>query len=370
MSGGGLYGCDGLISNCTIAGNSAAIYGGGIYSFYPGNPIITNCILWGNTAEAKGNQIALRTPMGSNIPSTMMIAYSNVEGGLAAAYIDTCCSIIWDLGNIDADPLFTDEPNSDYHLLPASPCINTGDPNYVPEPNETDLDGLPRVIGGRVDMGAYEFNHQPVAVAGPNQTVYAWINGFADVNLDASASYDDDNDVLDYYWSWTIDGNTYEANDITPTIKLPVGKHTIELVVDDGIDLSEPNYCTITVIKAVRGKLLLRPRVIETKSHGKWILAALFIPPVPGEKVNTNEPLRLYPGDIEAKHQQFVIYGRLGHSPTIALALFDKQQVIDALGPGQVEVSVVGEFLTGRFFFGSDTIKIIAPPHRPPHYWR
>ncbi|MHC4313351.1 MAG: right-handed parallel beta-helix repeat-containing protein [Planctomycetota bacterium] len=42
-------------------------------------------------------------------------------------------------------------------LLPGSPCIDAGDPNYISEPNETDLDGNPRVIGGRVDMGAYEF---------------------------------------------------------------------------------------------------------------------------------------------------------------------------------------------------------------------
>jgi probable HAF family extracellular repeat protein/parallel beta-helix repeat protein len=48
----------------------------------------------------------------------------------------------------------------DYHLLPGSPCINAGDPDYVAGPNETDLDGLPRVIGGRIDMGAYEFNHE------------------------------------------------------------------------------------------------------------------------------------------------------------------------------------------------------------------
>jgi hypothetical protein len=53
----------------------------------------------------------------------------------------------------------------DYHLAPDSPCIDTGDPNYVPGPNETDLDNMSRLVDGdcndtvRVDMGAYEFSY-------------------------------------------------------------------------------------------------------------------------------------------------------------------------------------------------------------------
>jgi hypothetical protein len=71
----------------------------------------------------------------------------------------------WGDGNIDADPCFVElgywDVNGvwvegDYHLLPNSPCIDAGDPDYVAGPNETDLDGKPRVMGGRVDMGAYE----------------------------------------------------------------------------------------------------------------------------------------------------------------------------------------------------------------------
>ncbi|MHC4213186.1 MAG: LamG-like jellyroll fold domain-containing protein [Planctomycetota bacterium] len=50
------------------------------------------------------------------------------------------------------------EPNyGDYHLLPASPCIDSGDPNYVLEPNELDLDGNLRELGPAIDMGAYEY---------------------------------------------------------------------------------------------------------------------------------------------------------------------------------------------------------------------
>ncbi len=406
--------------NCTIVDNRAGKRGGGILATSSAGVIIANSILWNNSAS-EGGQLSLYATAHISGPSTAQIYYSVLGGGIQEIYrppgqtgykviIENC---------VDVDPLYT----HDYHLLPDSPCINAGDPNYVPEPNETDLDGLPRVIGRRIDMGAFEFNHRPVADAGPNQTVYAWIDGFADVNLDGSGSYDDDNDVLDYYWSWTIDGNTFTSEstdgivnlldfaafakqwpqpenpfadlsiltkawlstpaspnwnrqcDIAPPgavlmLELPVGEHIIELIVSDGIDESEPDYCTITVIGAVHGRLMITPRVLEARSKGKWILATLFIPPTPSEEVNTEEPLRLYPGGIEAEHQRFFRYGRPGHSYTIALALFDKQQVIDALGPGRVEVSVVGRFLTGRYFFGSDTIKIIAPPHWPPPHRR
>jgi hypothetical protein len=379
-----------VITNCTFSGNSAPrsdqydyIGHGGAISSIKGETTLINCILYDNWAQY-GDEIALLSP------SKVDVNYSLVEGGQAAVYTKPDSTLIWGPGNIDADPCFIEpgywvdandhniivEPNDpnavwldgDYHLLPASPCINAGDPNYVPEPNETDLDGLPRIIGGRIDMGAYEFNHQPVAIAGPNQTVYAWLDGFADVNLDGSASFDDDNDVLDFYWSWTIGGVTYEANGVNPTIKLPVGIHTIELVVDDGIDLSEPNYCTITVIKAVRGRLMLSPNVLQTKSCGKWLIATLFIPYVPGEKVNTTVPLLLYPSGIEAKYQYFSKNRRFCCAPTIALAFFDKQQLIDALGPGRFDVDVVGEFLSGRFLFGSDSIKITTPKP-PPNRW-
>jgi subtilisin family serine protease len=378
-----IFNCNPTITNCAFIGNSSDD-GGGMFYYYQSSPIITGCTFSGNLAR-NGNALACGVDSLS-LPSDVQIANCILaDGGIEIQNFDNSVITItysdvmggWPgSSNINADPHFVGPGywdangtwvDGDYHLLPNSPCINTGDPNYVPEPNETDLDGLPRVIGGRIDMGAYEFNHQPVAVAGPNQTVYAWIDG-ADVNLDGSASYDDDNDVLDYYWSWTIGGDTYKANGVRPTIKLPVGIHTIELVVNDGIDLSEPAYCTITVIKAVRGRLIITPRVIETRCFGKWIIATLFILPVPGEKVNTTVPLRLYPSGIEAKYQHFYRYGRFSFSPTFALAFFDKKQVIDALGPGRFEVSVVGEFLSGRYFFGSDFIRIVSPPPPPPHY--
>ena len=37
-----------------------------------------------------------------------------------------------------------------------SPCKNAGDPSFIPFAGQTDLDGQPRVVDGRVDMGADE----------------------------------------------------------------------------------------------------------------------------------------------------------------------------------------------------------------------
>jgi len=52
--------------------------------------------------------------------------------------------------------------STDYHLLPGSPCINAGDPDYVSDPEETDLEGNHRISGKVIDMGAYEYQHRAV----------------------------------------------------------------------------------------------------------------------------------------------------------------------------------------------------------------
>jgi len=49
-------------------------------------------------------------------------------------------------------------PAPNLHLTATSPCINKGNPATVLVGGETDFDGDARSIGGRVDMGAYEYN--------------------------------------------------------------------------------------------------------------------------------------------------------------------------------------------------------------------
>ncbi|MBN2182144.1 MAG: hypothetical protein JW715_09540 [Sedimentisphaerales bacterium] len=147
--GGAVYNlsCEPVLNNCTFAQNWAG-EGNAIYckSEDERNTItLTNCILWdyGTEIETWDNNL-----------SVINVSYSNIRGGWEGE------------GNIDEDPLFVDQLGPDYRfrteddnlrLVPVSPCVDTGQSDYVAGASETDLDGNPRIIRSRVDMGAYEF---------------------------------------------------------------------------------------------------------------------------------------------------------------------------------------------------------------------
>jgi len=102
------------------------------------SPIVTNCIFWANYAQGDGNEIY-------NYSSNPTVSYCDVQGG-------------WPGGtNINCDPCFVDADANNYHLDVNSSCIDAGDPDFNPNPPETDIDGEPRMVNGRVDMGADEY---------------------------------------------------------------------------------------------------------------------------------------------------------------------------------------------------------------------
>lgn len=175
-SGAGAYlgGSGTRVASCSFVGNSALEAGGGLTDFAI-NGELENVLLYGNSAGISGAQIAP-----SPYPSDeLSVSYCDVEGSGGSSFWDLALGT--DLGgNLDVDPMFVrapddggdgwgDDPetlevdegaNDDYgdlRLMSGSPCINAGDPVYVAEAGETDLDGHPRVLCGRVDMGAYEF---------------------------------------------------------------------------------------------------------------------------------------------------------------------------------------------------------------------
>ncbi len=156
-NGGGIY-CVfrsyPTLTNCTISGNTADYNGGGIGGYYYSTPTLSNCILWGNVPEEI--QAILDNPI---------VAYCDIQSGTGQSWFGEGC--------VDLNPQFVDAngPDDDpdtwednnYRLVLGSPCIDTGNPAFLPDPGVVDLDQHLRLWDGNgdgvaiVDMGAYEF---------------------------------------------------------------------------------------------------------------------------------------------------------------------------------------------------------------------
>src|SRR5262249_16704802 len=63
--------------------------------------------------------------------------------------------------NINAQPMFVDSSNSDFHLQSNSPCINVGIVDTSFALPDIDIDGNPRIFGAAPDMGAFELQENP-----------------------------------------------------------------------------------------------------------------------------------------------------------------------------------------------------------------
>ncbi|MBI5787672.1 MAG: right-handed parallel beta-helix repeat-containing protein [Candidatus Schekmanbacteria bacterium] len=151
--GGGLFVGEESIANivnCTISGNTAVISGGGIVcssSCCYAEARVVNSILWGNVRAVINVGTVSDEIYLAFSGNSADITYSDIQGGWPGT------------GNIDADPMFTDQTAGDYRLLSNSPCINTGagDKFAYPQLPDHDFDGEKRPFKSAYDMGADEY---------------------------------------------------------------------------------------------------------------------------------------------------------------------------------------------------------------------
>jgi hypothetical protein len=144
------------------------VNGGGAYGNW-----LSNRIVYFNTA-----------PVGANY------------GPLSSALSYSCTTPLPTngMGNITNAPLFVDYASGDLRLQSNSPCINAGDNAFVSGP--TDLDGNPRIVGGMVDLGAYEYQGTGSLMS------YAWLQQYG-LPTDGSADVADaDADGMNNWQEW------------------------------------------------------------------------------------------------------------------------------------------------------------------------
>jgi len=140
------------LTNNTIVGNTTDLEGGGIHCSEKSDLTVSNTILWNNHAP-EGPEIWIGN---GAFPSTLTISHCDLDGGQASIYLDSGCTLNMGAGMIDADPLFVDPANGDYHLFFHSPCSDAGDASAPGLPSE-DFEGDPRSASNGVDVGADEF---------------------------------------------------------------------------------------------------------------------------------------------------------------------------------------------------------------------
>lgn len=185
--GGGAW--NGQIYNCLLIGNSAPNGGGA------GNASLLNCTIVNNSASNNGGGT-----FGCGVCNSVVyynIAPTNADASSTSprfSCLNPLPTGIPTFNNITNAPLFVDPDHGGYQLQSNSPCVNSGDNGYVI--TATDLDGNPRIVGGTVDIGAYELQ-TPVS-----RISYAWLQQYGLPITTNSNTGDPDNDDMNNYQEW------------------------------------------------------------------------------------------------------------------------------------------------------------------------
>jgi Bacterial TSP3 repeat/PKD domain len=208
QEGGGVFcdGADAVVSNCVVIGNTAYSGGGALAG------IFDNCLLVQNSAIAVGggaygctlNNCTLTENSCPNCGAGARectldncISYYNLGDNYCGGSLDHCCTtpLPAGSGNITSEPLFIGQAVGNLRLQSNSPCINAG--NNANAPAGTDLDGRPRIVGGTVDIGAYEY-------MGPFN---AWLQQYGLATNGAADFIDTDGDGLNNYQEYIAGTN-------------------------------------------------------------------------------------------------------------------------------------------------------------------
>ena len=153
----------------TLVVNNSAKYGGGVYCYGATDKavLISNSTIANNSATSSGSGLHLETANGTLEIRNSIIAlntgktdvYKKSTGRSIKAINTLSTYTAWTSGKNNllfqsALPLFTDVSTSDFTLAASSQALDKGSTASVI--SAFDLSGSARIVGGKVDLGAYE----------------------------------------------------------------------------------------------------------------------------------------------------------------------------------------------------------------------
>jgi len=206
FQGGG--GISNVLYGCTLSSNTASLGGGACSN------TLWNCLVIGNVARKGGgasgaalHNCTVAQNLGTNtgggtyqctVDNGVVFYNSSPDSGSnwVAGILNYTCSapLPGGVGNINSEPQFVDLSGANFHLQSNSPCINSGNSLCS---TDLDRDANPRVSGGTVDMGAYEFQSPASAIS------YAWLQQYGLLPATASTDQaDPDNDGMNNWKEW------------------------------------------------------------------------------------------------------------------------------------------------------------------------
>lgn len=190
--GGGLDGC--VLNNCAIKYNYG-LFGGGAN----GSTLI-NCVVVNNYSWPGGVGSGVRNSTLYN----SIVYYSggqNSENYNNSTFNYSCTTPLPNgPGNFTNAPLLIDDfANANIRFQSNSPCINAGNNAYVTTTD--DLYGNPRIVGGTVDVGAYEYRS-------PYQV---WLQQYGLPTDGSVDQLDSDGDTHKTWQEWVADTNPTNA---------------------------------------------------------------------------------------------------------------------------------------------------------------
>ena len=150
------------VTGNTLYNNNINNQGAGeLYFGFINDCVVENNIIFGDNLsaivtleEGAQNNLTLNhniyyTPNGQATFVYNWINYVGIEAFRAATNYESY--------GLEANPLFADIENHDFHLRPSSPAIDAGNPNYFMTDGDVDMDGEARIYNYITDCGADEY---------------------------------------------------------------------------------------------------------------------------------------------------------------------------------------------------------------------